>query len=199
MANANIARGLIPVRHRNGAPYTGTARMYHVPATYATALFVGDPVIFVTDASDANGIPTVTRATAAGGAYTLGPIVGMVSGGDPPTVHTQDKNTYRPASTLGYVLVADDPDLLFEIQEDSVGGVMTVGAAGRNADFIAGTGSTTSGYSGFMIDSSTLNTTNTLQLRIVEAVKRADNDPTLDYAKWLVSINLHSMRNATGV
>lgn len=199
MANANIARGLIPVRHRNGAPYTGAARMYHVPASYATALFVGDPVIIVTDASDANGIATVQRATAAGGAYTIGPIVGMASGGDPPTVHTQDKNTYRPASTLGYVLVADDPDLLFEMQEDSVGGVMTVGAAGRNADFIAGTGSTTSGYSGFMIDSSTLATTNTLQLRIVEAVKRADNDPTLDYAKWLVSINLHSMRNATGV
>ena len=199
MANANIARGLIPVRHRNGAPYTGAASVYHVPASYATALYVGDPVIIVTDASDANGIPTVARATAAGGAYTIGPIIGMASAGDPPTINTQDKPTYHAASTLGYVMVADDPDLLFEIQEDSVGGVMTVGAAGRNADFIAGTGSTTSGYSGFMLDSSTLATTNTLQLRIVGPVQRADNDPTLDYAKWLVAINLHSFRNLTGV
>lgn len=199
MANPNLARGLIPVMHRNGAPYNGAARAYYVPASYGTALFIGDPVIIVTDSSDAQGIPTVQRATAAGGAYTIGPIIGFVSDGDPVVTRTQDSPVYRPASTAAYALVADDPDLLFEIQEDSVGGVMTVGAAGRNVDFIAGAGSTASGYSGWMADSSTLNTTNTLQLRIIQPVRRPDNDATLDYAKWLVAINLHSMRNLTGV
>lgn len=202
MANANIPRGLIPSRHRNGAPYNGAARMYYVPATYATALYVGDPVIPVTGAADANGIHTVQLATAGGGAYTLGPIVSVVSGGNPPIVNTFDKTVYRPASVAGYVLVADDPDLLFEMQEDSLpssAGQMGIGAGGRNADLISGTGSTATGYSGWLIDSSTLATTNTLQLRIVEAVDRADNDPTIDYAKWLVAINLHSMRNLTGV
>lgn len=199
MANPNLPRGLIPVAHRNGAPYNGAARVYYVPSTYATALFIGDPVIIVTDSSDAAGIQTVQRATAAGGAYTIGPIIGFVSDGDPVVTRTADQPVYRPASTTSYVLVADDPDLLFEIQEDSVGGSMTVGAAGRNADFIAGAGSTASGYSGWMLDSSTLNTTNTLQLRIIQPVRRPDNDVTDTLGKWLVSINLHSMRNLTGV
>ena len=61
------------------------------------------------------------------------------------------------------------------------------------------TGVNATGVSGWMLDSSTLNTTNTLQLRIHRPVARSDNDPTLDYAKWLVSINLHSVRNLTGV
>jgi len=199
MANPNLARGLIPVRHINGAPYNGAANLYYVPSTYGTALYRGDPVIHVTDASDANGIPTVARATAAGGAYMLGVMVGIAMGGDPVVAFTDEAVQYHAASTAGYILVADDPDLLFEIQEDSVGGVMTVGAAGRNADLVAGTGSATTGYSGFMLDSSTLNTTNTLQLRIRRPVVRTNNDPTLDYAKWLVSINLHSSRNLTGV
>ena len=199
MANANLARGLIPVRYASGAPYNGAANVYYVPSTYGTALYKGDPVIHVTDASDANGIPTVSRATAAGGAYMVGVMVGVISAGDPPIAQLATDPQYHAASTAGYILVADDPHLLFEIQEDSVGGVMTVGAAGRNADLIAGTGSTTTGNSGFMLDSSTLLTTATLQLRIWRPVPRADNDPTLDYAKWLVSINLHSARNATGV
>lgn len=199
MANANVPRGLIPVRHSSGAPYNGAAGIYYVPSTYGTALYQGDPVIHVTDASDANGVPTVQRATAAGGNYILGAMIGVVPHGDPALAVTRDLPRYHPASTAGYILVADDPDLLFEIQEDSVGGVMTVGAAGRNADLISGTGSTVTGYSGFLLDSSTLNTTNTLQLRIVKPVERADNDPTIDYAKWLVQINLHSKRNLTGV
>jgi len=199
MANPNVARGLIPVRHRNGAPYNGAANIYYVPSSYGTALYQGDPVIIVTDASDANGVPTVQIASAAGGAYSIGSVIGVAPGGDPPLAVTRDLPRYHAASTAGYVLVADDPDLLFEIQEDSVGGVMTVGAVGRNADLVSGTGSTGTGYSGWMLDSSTLATTNSLQLRIVATVQRADNDPTTAYAKWLVSINLHSLRNLTGV
>jgi hypothetical protein len=199
MPNANAARGLVPVRYRSGQPYNGAASIYYVPASYATALYPGDPVILVTDSSDANGIQTVQRATAAGGAYTIGPMIGVVSAGEPVIAVTRDTPIYHPASTAQYILVADNPDLLFEIQEDSVGGVMTVGAVGRNADFVAGTSSNAIGLSGWQLDSSTLNTTNTLQLRIIAPVQRADNDPTLDYAKWLVSINLHSIRNLTGV
>ena len=52
MPNPNLAQGLTPVRYRSGAPYNGAANIYHVPATDGTALFLGDPVIHVTDASD---------------------------------------------------------------------------------------------------------------------------------------------------
>jgi len=199
MANSDIARGLIPVAHRSGAPYTGAANVYYVPSSYGTALFIGDPVIHVNNSADAAGIPTVARASAGGGAYILGVMVGVASHGDPNVALTRDLPRYHQASTEGYILVADDPDLLFEVQEDGVGGAMGTGAAGRNVDVVAGTGSTTTGYSGFELDSNTLNTTATLQMRIHRPVERVDNDATLTNAKWLCSINLHSVRNATGV
>ena len=127
MANANNPRGLIPVRYRSGAPYNGGYNTYYVPATNGTAMFIGDPVIAVTAASDANGIPTVTHAAGGSGTYITGAVVGFVSAGDPAVTRTQDLGPYRAASVAAYVMVADDPDLLFEIQEDGLGGAMGVG------------------------------------------------------------------------
>lgn len=199
MANSDNARGIVPVAYLSGAPYNGAANVYYVPSSYNTALYVGDPVVPVNASADAYGIPTVARASAGAGNYILGAMVGIVSAGDPVVSMTRDSTVYHAASTEGYILVADDPNLLFEAQEDGVGGAMGAGAASRNVDLIAGTGSTTTGYSGFELDSNTLGTGATLQMRILRPAIRADNDPTLTNAKWLVKINLHSIRYATGV
>lgn len=199
MANPNAPRGLIPVRHLNGNPYNGAYNIYSVPASYGTALYVGLPLI-ATGASDANGVPVVQIATAGATNYTIGPMIGIVDGGEPIVGVTRDMPLYHPASTNQYILVADDPDLVFEIQEDSVGGSIAMATAGtKNADMIAGAGSTVTGYSGWMLDSSTIGTGSTLQLRILRGVERPDNTMAASYAKWLVRINLHSLRNATGV
>lgn len=185
MANANIPRGLVPVRYRSGAPYNGAANIYHVPSDNATALFVGDPVVTITASSDANGVQDVVIAAAAGNnTAVLGPVISLAFFDGSPVL--RDSGRYLPANTAGYVLVADDPDLLFEMQED---GAMGVGVVGRNVQMIAGTGSTVTGWSGWQIDSSEVDTTATDQLRIDAPVLRADNDPTLTNAKWLVSIN----------
>jgi hypothetical protein len=191
MANANTPFGLRPVRHRNGAPYNGAATRYFVPASDSTALFLGDPVI-IAGSADADGVATVTRATAAGGAFVLGSVVGV----EPMT---NASTTYRPASTAAYVLVADDPDLIYEVQEDAVGGALAVADVGLNADLIAGTGSTITGLSAFQLDTSTKATLNTLQLRIHGFTQRVDNEVGSANAKVLVSINLHAQRNTTGI
>lgn len=199
MANPNTPRGLVPYRYTSGAPYNGAANIYAVASDYATALYLGQPLV-ATGASDANGIPYVQTATAAGGNYTLGPMVGIVDGGNPVVPVTQGLPVYHPASTLQYILVADDPNLLFWIQEDSVGGSIAMATAGmKNADFIAGAGSTVTGWSGWQLDSSTINTTNTLQLRLISGLQESDNTMASSYAKWLVKINLHSMNNLTGI
>lgn len=190
MANANTPRGLWPVRHRNGAPYNGAVTRYYVPASDGTALYLGDPVI-IAGSADASGVATVTRATAAGGAYVLGPVVSV----EPIT---RDSTTYRAASTAAYVYVADDPELVFEIQEDAVGGALAAADVGLNADLVSGSGSTATGYSGFQLDTSTKATTNTLQLRILGFTQRPNNEIGAN-AKVLVSINLHALRNATGI
>lgn len=189
MANSNAAAGLLPVRYMSGAPYAGAANKYYVPSTDSTALFRGDPVIIAGDA-DADGLPTVTRATAAGAGRITGVVVGVVPS---PTITTQ----HRPASTAAYVLVADDPELLFEIQEDAVGGALAAVDVGLNADLIAAAGSTVTGLSGFQLDTSTKATTNTLQLRIKGFVQRADNVIGAN-AKVLVSINLPTETGAVG-
>jgi hypothetical protein len=199
MPNRNMPRGIIPVQRLDGSPYSGQANIYFVPASYATALFIGLPLI-ATGASDANGIPVVQVATAGASNQTIGPMVGVVSGGEPVVTLQRDSLVYHPASTAQYILVADDPDLIFEAQEDSVGGSIAMATAGtKNVDLVAGAGSTVTGYSGWMLDSSTVATGNTLQMRLLRGVHRADNEMASAYARWLCRINLHSLRNLTGV
>mgnify|MGYP006137790821 CR=1 FL=1 len=48
MANVDRPSGLKPVRHKSGAPYNGAANPYFIPSGYATALYVGDPVVKLT-------------------------------------------------------------------------------------------------------------------------------------------------------
>lgn len=199
MANRNMPRGIIPVQRLDGSPYNGAANVYYVPSAYATALYLGLPLI-ATGASDANGIPVAQIATAGATNYTIGPMVGIVNGGEPVVGVQRDSLVYHPASTAQYILVADDPDLIFEAQEDSVGGSIAMATAGtKNVDLVAGAGSTITGYSGWMLDSSTVATGATLQMRLLRGVHRTDNEMASAYARWLCKINLHSLRNTTGV
>lgn len=199
MANINIPRGLIPYRYRSGAAYNGAGNVYYVPASYATAIYVGDPVVIVDNAVDGVGIPTVNVATLGGaGNFILGAMVGIIPGGEPQIAVTRDLPVYHPASTAGYIMVADDPMLLFSVQEDSVGGALAAGAAGRNVNLsnVAG-GSTVTGYSGVQLQSASLGQSNTLQMHLERLLEQADNAQGTN-AKWLCRINLSSGLNQTG-
>lgn len=195
MANANVARGLIPYRRTTGEPYNGSANIYYVPAAVASNIFIGDPVTWLTNAADANGIPSVTLATAGSSNNVLGAMVGIVNGGEPIVSVVQNSPVYHVASTAAYILVADDPDLLYMVQEN---GSMVQGAPGRNVNLVSGSGSTTTGYSGWQLNSSTLNTTNTLQMKIMRLLEQADNAVGTN-AKWLTRINLNALTSTTGV
>jgi hypothetical protein len=90
------------------------------------------------------------------------------------------------------------PDVICEIQEDSVGGALAAVDVGLNADIIyTVAGSTTSGRSGMELDSSDKKT-GTAQLRILRLVPREDN-AIGDYAVWEVLINEHEFKQTTGV
>ena len=198
MANANSPRGIIPYAHQSGAPYNGAVRSYYVPAGNATALYIGDPVVTITNSSDGNGIQSVGIATAGGGTPILGAFMGRTNnaGIAAPITLQQSNNVYLPASTAAYVMVCDDPELLYWVQEN---GAMVSGASGRNADLVAGAGSTYSAYSGWQLNSSTLNTTSTLQMRIIQMLQESDNAVGTN-AKWLCKINagISEFTNATG-
>jgi hypothetical protein len=192
MANTSAPSGFTPRRYRNGSPWMGACRTYYVPASDATALFIGDPVI-IAGGADAQGIPTVTRATAASAGRITGVVVGLRPGGNATLIPPK----YRAASTAEYVLVTDDPALLYEAEEDSVGGALTAASTDLNIDMIAGAGNAYTGQSGFLLDSSTAAVTATLQWRLVELQQRVDNEIGAS-AKWLVAINLPTETGAAG-
>lgn len=187
MPNSNAPAGFKPVRYASGAPYAGGGNTYFVPATDATALYVGDPVILAGSA-DANGVATVTKSAVAGR------VTGVVIGIQPASTIT---TLYRPASVAAYVIVADDPNLIFEVQEDAVGGALAAVDVGLNADMILGAGSPATGMSGTQIDTSTKAATATLGWRIEGFVQRADNEIGAN-AKILVRNNLPTGTGAAG-
>ena len=185
MANVNAPFGLKPLRERGGQPYSGAANTYFVPDTDNVALFIGDPVILAGSSGNAQAgpesYPTVTRATA--GATNR--ISGVVVGFQPSPAFTP--YGYRPASTAMNVLIADDPFLEFVIQVDSTGVAAT--QVGENANLTAGSGSTATKKSGFILDGTTPDVDATYQLRILGLEPQINNEFGA-YADVLVRINL---------
>lgn len=106
---------------------------------------------------------------------------------------------YRANSTSRYVYVADDPNLLFEVQEDSDGGALAATAAGGTAQLIGFTsGSTVTGLSAIEIDSSNLSETSDTDddVRIIRLSQRQDNAVGTN-AVWEVRLNNHQHVNAS--
>src|SRR3990172_8122461 len=131
MANANRPSGFTPVGYLNGSPWNGKANMYAIAASYGTALAIGDPVI---SAGSANSDGLATIAIGAGTGALRGVIVGL---GRYEGLTANPSNldiTYRPASdpNTWYAMVVDDPNVIFEIQEESNGTALAATEVGLN-------------------------------------------------------------------
>ena len=170
MANAITPMGAKPVSDLNGRPWSGAGREYAILASDGTATYIGDFVKLVGTTSFINGqtIPNVVQA--ATGDVIVGVVVGVCA-------DTRDSLIYRAASTLRRVLVCDDPNALFEMQQASGGTALTANDIGLNADFVVAAGSAYSGLSGTTINNVGEATTNTLDLKLVGMPNRADMDP----------------------
>lgn len=195
MANANKPSGLNPVQYLNGSPWNGKGRVYCIPDTDDTnAYAIGDPVVLAGSA-DTNGVPTITLATAGATNSVLGSIIsgaGALSYGSSYGVPAESPIVIPATKSRNYyVLVADDPNLIFEIQEIGTGTYLTATEVGNNADLVSGTNN---GYvSGWMLNNAGEGTGGTLQLKLLGLAQRSDN-AFGQYAKWLVMINLHCYR-----
>ena len=203
MANTNAPFGMRPVRYASGAPYNGAVQPYYIPSSYATALYIGDPVIKTGTANtagvtvpgagffDIGTMPEINKATVGTTNKITGAIVGFA------TLVSDLSKQYNPASTERVAYVADDPDLVFEMQAD---GAIAAVDIGLNAVLIyTQSGSTITGMSGAELDTGTTTapaTTVGFQLKILRAVNRPDVDTTLTRSKVLVRINNHSESNA---
>ena len=188
MANNDNPRGLSVARDQGASGYTGAVNRYFIPASDGTATFIGG-VVKAAGGGDADGVPTVTGNVSVGDV-----LVGVVAGVE---AVTHDSVTHREASTDRYVLVIDDPRCLFEIQEDSVGSTLAAADIWLNASLTGITGGAAiNGRSSMELDSSTKNTTATLDLSIHRLVRRSDNEIGTN-AKWLVRLNNHQFVDGT--
>lgn len=184
MANPNTPIGLKAVRNAGSAKDSGGLNLYYHPASDATALYIGDPVV-KNGSADAAGVPGCVRAVAAG------PITGVVEGFVPDGV--TDKAGFGAASTAFYALVRDDPHELFEIQENAG---IAAADIGLNANMAIGSGSSFTRRSGVTLDAATKATTATLALKMVGLSPKPKNDFGA-FNKVLVKINNHTESSGT--
>lgn len=196
MANLNAAHGLRPLRYLSGVAYTGAVTRYRKEA--AVILGVGDPVVHAGSSSTAGtngaletGIPTITRAAAAAGTITG---VALWMEKDAGTAGRAHDTLHLASADRGYVYVADDPHLIFEGMEDSVGGSIPVTAVGEGVDLIVTDANTSTGLSNVMLDSST-SPGGTDQLRVFALLNTPSNELGTN-ARWEVMINLHTYNAA---
>lgn len=200
MANANIAFGLRPI-NENGSPWSGQGRLIAFPASQSSNIFLGDPLVAL-GGTDAFGVPLVGIATAGAGNAVLGGFIGIANGpaGSGVTV-TRDLPVYRQASILNYGFICDDPNQLYAIQEDSNGGAIAAATAGfANGNLVSGTGSTTTGFSGWQLQSSSVSSSanTTYQFRILGLLRGPDNAVGTN-AKWVGRLNNPQLWSTTGV
>ncbi len=189
MANTSRVNGFNPSKYLNGSPWNGQVTRYYVTAGDATAIYIGD-LVKIDGGSDGNGIRSVTQAAAS--QAVCGAVVACAV--NPANLNID--GLYRAASTARYVFVADDPNVLFEVQAN---GTVPTADVGSNANIVVGSGSTVTGQSGMQLDYSTTGTTATLPLKIIELVQRPDNDISSTNAKFLVKLNNHQLQTGTGV
>ena len=203
MASVSRANGFRPVKTVLGAAYNGQSNVYFVPSTDSTVIMVGDAVKLAGDARAATGAPTVTRAGATD--VPVGIVVGILFTGvgdttNMPPVNDLNTPVYRRASTDRYLLVCDDPNVVYEVQfaGTSVAAATITANVGLNGQFTTTAGSTASGASGMQLDSSGLATTATLPLKIVGFANRPDNIPGDVYFSYFVKLNGSTNSSGTG-
>lgn len=203
MANSSATFGLRPIND-NGTNWSGQGRLVAFPTSQATNIFLGDPLVPL-GGTDAFGVPYVGIATAGATSTILGGFIGIANGpanlaGNASFTVTRDLPVYRQASIANYGFVCDDPNQLYAIQEDSVGGAIAAANAGfSNGNLVAGAGSTVTGFSGWQLQSSSVtNTANpTYQLRVLGLIRGPDNAIGTN-ADWVVRINLPALWAAGG-
>ena len=199
---ADNPHGLTPKKHKLGVPLSATFNPYYVPSTYETALFINDPVVKTGTANTAvvaqgaedypiAHLPEINQG--ATGGNNCGVIVGKRNN----VGNLQQK--YNPADTEAIMGVCDDPYVVFQAQEDSVGGNIAIASVGLNTELIfTHAGNTTTGVSGAEIDSSEVAATATLAVKILRASAVIDNVIPGANSEWDVVLNVHSESHGTG-
>lgn len=202
MANLVAPMGFAPRRYLNGAPYNGASNLYYIPSTDANQFNVGDAVVSAAG-GDANGVPAVTKNTTGTG-VVRGVIVGVQLAAQNTTsfqgqvIDLTAQNVPATKSRGYYVLVADDPNILFALEDDGLS-ALTAAACNKNASFTVTNPTAPRQNSATVLSTVSVATTQGLSLRIMGLDQQPNNTYGAN-ANWLIKFNQHEMNgNVAGV
>lgn len=180
MANIDAPVGAIAKHMRNGSTDV-PVRAYYVASSYATALYIGDPVSRIAGDSNTTAIKLGAGSMLGGAeAFPAGTLqkVERAANGDTNAITgfiqhigfsasdaSMFRAGYKPASTEAVVFVADHPDTIFEIQASAS---LVSTDIGKVSNLTGSGGSTVTGLSAAELDAAAVATGNsTYQLRLV--------------------------------
>ena len=183
MANVDAAFGFIPIRHLSG--FAPRANKYTIASGLAENIFTGDLVILIN-----TGLLTPHTATETN---NIGVFAGVsYTASDGSYVYSQ----YWPSGTTATDIIAyvyDDPYTVFKVQS---AGTTAQTNIGNCADVVAGTGSTTTGQSGFEISGTMA--AGTATCKILGLWESPDNAFGAN-AVMEVLINEHILKDSAGI
>ena len=192
MANDDFARGLVPL-NTNGK---GTVNAHYYQASTVTDIAIGMLVALTQG--------RVSRAAVSG----MDPDIGVALGFSQGKGGVHELNPWLDVSAMTtddwFVLVADDPDQEFYIQEDTGGTALTGTAGGQytgNLLYQTTSIDTVSGLARLELDASSAVADTGQALHILRLHDYVNSDGTQnavgDYAKWVVTIAHHQKRGGS--
>ena len=192
MATSATPNGAEPIGTcSSSGSFTGKVVHIKIASAYGTAIFYGDFVKLVTAG-------TIEKDAGTAALTSIGIFMGCKYT-DPNSNQMTFSQTW-PASTsasdaAGYVLM--DPDVLFRMQGDAT---IAQTALGANFAVVQTAGSTTIGRSKNACDSSTVATTNTLPVRLVDFYDGPNSSIGDAFTDVILRFNAgHQLTNVTGI
>lgn len=196
MSSTAYPFGMIPTQQLAAGYNTQGFNSYNIEDGEATSIFYGDVVEILTTGFIEKDVGTSTLTP-------IGVFVGcsFVSTG---TGYFLNSQSWPGATTSGITtgagrpmaLVVDDPNAVFMIQADDT---LTQAAIGANAAIVQTAGTSAIGKSRNALSASSVNTTNTLPLRIVGLAELPDNAWGDAFPIVLVKFNNHQYTTQTGI
>ena len=191
MSSSATPYGMIPTLGLSSTYNTQGFDTYEIVDGYATAIYFGDVVKMATTGyiQKDTGTTTLTPWGVFMGCRYIEPATGFAL-----------DSQYWPASvTTGlkvYAKVMTNPFGVFQIQGDAA---TTIAAIGANAAIVQTAGTAAIGKSRNALSVSSINTTDTLPLRIVGLAAIPNNEWTDTYPDMLVKFNNHQLTTLLGI
>ena len=207
MANANKPCGFKPVKNITGADWDGRGNLYFIHKSNTAVIRVGDPVtkdMTIANRDTKHGLMSVTIAASTNQIVGVVVAVGATRSG-PYADPTDLTKNYAPATKSKdyFALVCDDPNVIYEIQEESGTTQIASSYMGCNQIFVADTAATTLAagqtVSGFHLACTTTGApaATTFDVKLLGLASRTDNTYGA-YAKWLVKLTQPMMGTVAG-